>query len=153
MTSIITIYILLLFTIFLNFIILRLIISFDKVTMMNIIIRIMQKCPLFSYLQFNSEPAEDNETIEAHLCVLQLECQKSSPNSTIISEKLPRTFAYREKIVHDKLLCDVLNIFPCFLIEKEVRYHYSILVYQQLVIIYIYTNNLLQVGTKSNYPQ
>ena len=81
---------------------------------------ITQKYPIFSYIQLNSEPAEDSESREAHLSALQRECQKSSPNSAIISEKLARSFAYREKIVHEKLLSDVLDIFPCFRMEKKV---------------------------------
>ncbi len=83
---------------------------------------ITQKYSIFSYIQLNSEPAEDSEKIEAHLSALQCECKKSSPSSAIIAEKLAHSFAYREKIVHEKLLSDILDIFPCFRMEKEVSY-------------------------------
>jgi hypothetical protein len=66
------------------------------------------------------ESPEDEISVEAHLQALQHECEKATPSSVIIAEKMARTLSHRLKMVSEKSLVDVLASYPSLRIEKEV---------------------------------
>jgi hypothetical protein len=68
----------------------------------------------------NDIPPEDDQSITAHLLALQRECKKSSPDSSIIAEKMTRTVTHRLAMIQDKSMSDVLEAYPCLRVEKEV---------------------------------
>ena len=62
-------------------------------------------------------------SLEAHLKALKNECAKSSPNTTVIAEKMSRTLAHRTGMIRTQRLQDVLDVYPCLRHEKEVTVH------------------------------
>jgi hypothetical protein len=69
-------------------------------------------------------PGEDDVSTAAHLQALQRECAKSHPDNSVIAEKMERTYQHRKSLVaaKDKKISDVLEIYPCLQVEKQVTF-------------------------------
>ena len=68
-----------------------------------------------------SPPEDEQSSINMHLGSLQTECDQAFVNSAVIAEKLERTISHRFALVRDKSVSEVLDVYPCLRIEKEVN--------------------------------